>query len=71
MVLSTHLDLLRHHAAVLICMLHIVTTIRASNNGTHNKRCQAWTYEHISAAQPTSDTDEPHTHFAANRPHQR
>jgi hypothetical protein len=57
MVLTTHLDLLRHYAAVLIRMLFIITNIRASNNGTHNKRCHAWTNEHISTAQPNSDTD--------------
>lgn len=70
MVLTTRLALLRHHAAVLICMLFIITTIRASTNRTYNQRCQAWTNEHISAAQPNPGTDEPHTHFNANRPYQ-
>jgi hypothetical protein len=58
------------HAAVLICMLFIITTIRASNNGTHYKRCQTWTYEYLSAAQSNPDTDEPHTHLDATRPYQ-
>lgn len=70
MVLTTHLDLMRHHAALLIRMLSIFTTIRAANNCTHHKRCQAWTYEHIRAAQPNSDPDKPHTHFDTDRPNQ-
>ena len=70
MVLTTHLDLLWHHAAKPICMLFIITAIRTSTIRTHNQRCQAWTYEHISAAQPNSDTDEPHAHFDTHRPYQ-
>ena len=70
MVLPTHLDLMRHRAALVICMLSIFTTFRASNNGTYNKRCKAWTYEHIPAAQPNTDPDKPHTHFGTHRPYQ-
>jgi hypothetical protein len=70
MVLTTYLDLVRHHAALLICMLSILTTIRAANNGTHNKRGQAWTYEHIPTAQPKSDPGKSHTHIDAHRPYQ-
>lgn len=70
MVLTTRLDLMRHRAALFICMLSIFTTIRAANNGTHNKRCQAWTYEHISATQPNSVPDKTNTYFDTHRPNQ-
>jgi len=70
MVLTTHLDLMRHHAALVICLLSIFTSIRAANNATNNKRCQAWAYEHISTAQPNADPGKPHTHFNAYRTYQ-
>ncbi|MCK5316422.1 MAG: hypothetical protein KAJ55_00835 [Anaerolineales bacterium] len=69
-VRNTQLGLVQCRTALLICMLFVITTTRATNAGTHNKRCNAWTYQHVSAAQPNSDAIESFTHSDAYRPYQ-
>jgi len=70
-VQSTPVDLVQHRAAILVGMLFKITIHCATNNGTHNKRRRAWTYEYLSAAQPKPDAIESHTDFGANRSYQR
>ncbi len=69
-VLNTHLGLKQFRTALLIGMLFVITTTRATNAGTHNKCCKAWTYQHISAAQPNSDAIKSFTHSDAYHPYQ-
>ena len=65
------MDHLQHRAANLICMLFNITIIPSANSRTHNERCKAWTYEHLSAAKPNSAALESNTDFDAYRSYQR